>query len=307
MHCTIGLTGFVRLGIREMTLIASKGSSARVWRLRCLLLVLLAITATYLAPYSIAQTRQITQLKGDIYRFQNNHHYSVFVVTSAGVLVTDPINASAAQWLKSEIATMTDQPITHLVYSHSHADHASGGLAFGDELTVVAQQNAPATIDGVAPTVRVNENHSFELGGKTIELTALGPGHGDDLMAMIIRPENVLFVVDAVAAKRLPYRDFPGVDVDGLAVQIDKVASLDFDLMAPGHGATGSLNDVKLQADYLRELTEAVRQAMRQGLMGEQLVMAVPMQAYRDWGAYDRWHALNVRGMERWLAAGPTQ
>ena len=126
-------------------------------------------------------------------------------------------------------------------------------------------------------------------------------------MAMIIRPENVLFVVDAVAAKRLPYRDFPGVDVDGLAAQIDKVASLDFDLMAPGHGATGSLADVKLQAGYLRELTDAVRQAMRRGLMGEELVAAVPMQAYRAWGAYDRWHALNVKGMERWLAAEPTQ
>jgi len=268
---------------------------------------LLACAAAMLAPQAQAQTRQITKLKGDVYRFQNNNHYSVFVVTTTGVLVTDPINAPAAQWLRAQIARLTDQPITHLVYSHSHADHASGGLAFGEGLTVFAQQNAPANIDGVVPTMRVEQNHNFEMGGKQIELTALGPGHGDDLMAMVIRPENVLFVVDAVAAKRLPYRDFPGVDINGLAAQIDKVASLDFDLMAPGHGGTGSIEDVKQQAVYLRQLRAAVGEATKQGLTGDALVRAVPMQAYRQWGAFENWHALNVTGMAKWLSANPAR
>jgi len=126
-------------------------------------------------------------------------------------------------------------------------------------------------------------------------------------MAMIIRPENVLFVVDAVAAKRLPYRDFPGVDINGLAAQIEKVAALEFDLMAPGHGATGSIEDVRLQIKYLSELRAAVGGAMKQSLTDEALVDAVPMQAYREWGAFDNWHALNVIGMAKWLAANPAQ
>lgn len=275
---------------------------------RALVLIgLLFVTMTLVPSQALAQTREITKLKGDVYRFQNNNHYSVFVVTQAGVLVSDPINAPAAEWLQAEIGRMTNQPITHLVYSHSHGDHASGGLAFGDGLTVIAQESAPAEIDGVAPTLRVARTHEFELGGKTIELTALGPGHGDDLMAMVIRPENVLFVVDAVAAKRLPYRDFPGVDINGLAAQIDKVASLKFDLMAPGHGGTGTIEDVRLQVTYLRELRAAVSDAITQDLSGEALIAAVPMQSYRDWGAFDNWHALNVTGMAKWLAANPAQ
>ena len=51
-----------------------------------------------------APKRSITQISGDLYRFQNNFHYSVFLVTSDGVIVTDPINAGAARWLKAEIA-----------------------------------------------------------------------------------------------------------------------------------------------------------------------------------------------------------
>jgi hypothetical protein len=37
---------------------------------------------------------------------------------------------------------------------------------------------------------------------------------------MVIRPENVGFVVDAVASKRLPYRDFPRSNVDHWTNQV---------------------------------------------------------------------------------------
>ena len=44
--------------------------------------------------------RGITRIAGEVYRFQNNFHYSVFAVTPKGVIATDPINAEAARWLK---------------------------------------------------------------------------------------------------------------------------------------------------------------------------------------------------------------
>ena len=46
-----------------------------------------------------APKRSIAKIAGDLYRFQNNFHYSVFLVTPAGVIVTDPIDADAAGWL----------------------------------------------------------------------------------------------------------------------------------------------------------------------------------------------------------------
>ena len=67
-----------------------------------------------------APKRSITQISGDLYRFQNNFHYSVFLVTSQGVIVTDPINADSAIWLKDEIAKRFNQPIRYVTYSHDH-------------------------------------------------------------------------------------------------------------------------------------------------------------------------------------------
>ena len=92
--------------------------------------------------------RAITRIAGDLYRFQNNFHYSVFLVTRDGVIATDPINAEAAAWLKAEIAERFGQEVKYLIYSHDHVDHIAGGEVFADTAVVVAHDNAKAAILG---------------------------------------------------------------------------------------------------------------------------------------------------------------
>src|SRR5687768_16531623 len=97
--------------------------------------------------------RSLEIVTGDVWQFTNNAHQAAVVVTDEGVVVTDPINADAAEWLKAEIAQRFNKPISHLVYSHSHGDHASSGQVFGD-VTAIAHENAPAAIDGVTVDTR---------------------------------------------------------------------------------------------------------------------------------------------------------
>ncbi len=252
---------------------------------------------------AVAQQRGVTKITGDVYRFQNQFHFSVFVVTDNGVIVTDPINADAATWLRGEIAKLTDKPITHLIYSHSHGDHASGGTGFGSVPTVIAHANAPESIDGVSPTKRFDKTMTVTQGNKTIELTYLGPGHGTDLIAMVIRPENVAFVVDAVAARRLPYRDFPNADVDAWTEQVRTVEGLDFKILAGGHGPVGDKLDVTEGRIYMERLRAAVLAGLKAGQSDEELAGSVMMEKYKSWGSYDQWRALNVKGMARHLRA----
>jgi len=262
-------------------------------------IIALIAAATPVAAQEV--TRAITPVAGDIYRFQNNFHASIFVVTEEGVIVTDPINAEAATWLKAEIAKQTDKPITHLIYSHSHGDHASGGTAFGGDLTVIAHANAPEAIDGVTPNLRFEDVMSLDIGGKTIELTYLGPGHGNDLIAMVVRPENVAFVVDAVSVTRLPYRDMPGADPGGIIKQIEAVDALDFDILVGGHGPVGAKPDVADQHKYLTELRDQVLAGLKAGKTVDQLKAEITMDAYKDWIAYSDFLPLNIEGVARWL------
>jgi glyoxylase-like metal-dependent hydrolase (beta-lactamase superfamily II) len=261
-----------------------------------------ALTAAVALPAQAQDTtRELTNVAGDVWRFQNNFHFSVVVVTDDGVVVTDPINSEAATWLEAEIASRFDKPITHLVYSHSHGDHASGGAVFADTATVITQANAPAEIDGVAPDIRFSDTMSFTSGGHSFELTALGPGHGADMLAMVVRPENVAFVVDVVSPGRLPYKDFPGADIAGLIEQTKKIEALDFEIMSPGHSRLGNKADATEAREYVEWLRAAVAAELNAGKSAEEVVASLDTSAYSSMMAYDMWRDLNVRGMARWL------
>src|SRR5436309_13353015 len=105
-----------------------------------------AALATQAQPQ--APVREITKLAGEVYRFRNNNHYSVFAVTPAGVIATDPINADAARWLKDEIRKRFAQPVRYVMYSHDQADHISGGEVFADTALVLRHAFATRALVG---------------------------------------------------------------------------------------------------------------------------------------------------------------
>lgn len=262
--------------------------------------IALSLAASFSLSAQAADKRAIENVTGDVYRFQNNFHYSLVTVTDNGVVVVDPINKGAASWLKANLSQITNKPITHLIYSHSHGDHASGGSAFGAE-TVIAHENAPAAIDGVAATIRFGEEMSIEIGGKTFEMTYLGEGHGDDLIAVVVRPENVAFITDVAAPKRLPYQTMPSSSVDGWIDQVRKVETLDFEIFAPAHGNVGVKADATDARVYMEKLRTEVLAGLRAGKSVSELQESVTMDAYKDWGSYENWRPLNVLGMAQYL------
>lgn len=252
--------------------------------------------------------REITQVKGDVYRFQNANHSSVFMVTPRGIIVTDPINADAAKWLKDELAKrFPNNPVRYLIYSHDHADHISGGEVFADTATVVAHENAKGHIVAekrltAVPTVTFSDSMTLELGGKAVELTFLGPNHSDNSIVMRFPAERILFAVDFIPVKAVAFRDFPNSWIGEWIDSLKKVEAMDFDVLAPGHGALGTVADVKAFRGYMEELRAAVLAQIRAGKTVEETKAAVKMEKYKDWGAYEMWIGLNVEGMYRHMA-----
>ena len=248
-----------------------------------------------------APKRSVTEIAKDVYRLQNNFHYSMVVITEEGAIITDPINTEAALWIRSEVAKLTDKPITHLIYSHSHGDHASGGAVLSKGAAVIAQANAPESIDGVKPTIRFDDTYEFSQGDKTFELTWLGEGHGEDLIAVIVRPANVAFITDVAAPKRLPWRDMGGANIDNWISQVRKVESLDFEIFAPAHGEVGVKSDAADVRGYMEKLKSDVLAGLKGGKSVDELKAEVTMSDYQDWGQYEAWRELNVEGMAKFL------
>ncbi len=247
--------------------------------------------------------RSVTEIAKDVYRLQNNFHYSLVVLTGEGAVVVDPINSDAALWIRSEVKKLTDKPISHLIYSHSHGDHASGGAILAAGAEVLAQANAPDTIDGVKPTIRFDDYHEFSAGDHTFELTWLGPGHGSDLIAVVIRPSNVAFITDVAAPKRLPWRNMGGANVDDWISQIKKIESLDFEIFAPAHGNVGVKADATDVRIYMEELKGQVLAGLKAGKSVDTLKQEITMDEYKDWIQYANWLPLNIEGNASYLQA----
>jgi glyoxylase-like metal-dependent hydrolase (beta-lactamase superfamily II) len=264
------------------------------------------VTTLALAPAAAQDTkRAITQIAGDLYRFQNNFHFSVFLVTPDGVIATDPINAEAAAWLRDEIDRQFNQPIKYVIYSHDHPDHISGGEVFANAgATVVAHENAKAVIVGeqrptAVPDITFSDQMTITLGGKTVELSFPGKSHSNNLIVMNFPAERAVFTVDFISVERLPYQTLGDGYMPDLIEAIETVEAMDFDIVVPGHGPMGTKADVTDHRRYVQELYDGVLAGLRAGQSVEEMQASLTLDAYKGWSQYEDWRPLNIEGMAR--------
>jgi len=271
--------------------------SKMVW-----LTLLLGFLATSVWGQDTAK-RSISNVGGGLYRFQNNFHYSVFLVTEQGVLVTDPINADAARWLKAEIAKRFKQPIRYLVYSHDHADHSSGGEVFAEAgAIVVAHANAKSIIKGekrptAIPEITFERQLTLELGGQQVILNYHGKNHSNNMITMLFPAQRALFAVDFIPVKTVAYKTLTDSWFPEWPHSLEQVEHLDFDILIPGHGAIGSKADVSVFRNYLQDLYSEVLEQVRSGKTLEQIKVAVDLSKYKTMEKFNDWAPMNVEGV----------
>lgn len=267
------------------------------------LLILALIFAPFASTFAAVGDRSITKIAGDLYRFQNKAHYSVFLVTKEGVIVTDPINAEAATWLKDEIKTRFNQPIKYLILSHDHADHSAGGEVFVKAgATVIAHQTTKEIITGekrptATPDITFEKSMTVSLGGKNVDLLYLGKGHSNNSIVMLFKDARTLFVVDSISVNRMPYKGLSDAYFPDWIDYIRKVELLDFDILAPGHGAMGVKDDARKHGNYLEELYNAVLSGVRDGKTLAELKTSISLNDYKAWSQYEAWLPLNIEGV----------
>ena len=277
--------------------------------LRQALVVGVATAVIGTASVAAAQdtVRQITNIAGDLYRFQNNFHFSVFLVTDDGIIATDPINAEAAEWLKTELQERFDQPVRYVLYSHHHADHASGGEVFADTAIFVGHENMPAALetDGITsvrlPDIVYSDRMDIALGGKTVELHFVGKNNSDNTTVMRFPEASTIFTVDFISAQRLPFRTLNAGFFPDWIDAIKQVEAMDFDIVAPGHGGLGTPQDVVEHREYLEDLTTEVQAAIDAGKPVETAQAEIKLEKYAEWGSYEDWLQENIAGAYRIL------
>ncbi len=214
-----------------------------------------------------------TKLADGVYAFRNTGTRSIFMVTDDGVIATDPVSEIHAKLMRDAIAEVTDQPVTHVVYSHEHWDHVQGGQIFKDEgATFIAHENCAKHFydlpnpNIVMPDVTFADDYTLEVGGRSLELMYFGPNHGDCMVVMQPDAGDYLFIVDLVTPGGAPLGFMPDYSPHHWVRTLKEIEALDYKAIIGGHGALLSHpSAVTERRQYLEALMEATQTAMVSG------------------------------------------
>lgn len=212
-----------------------------------------------------------------------------FVITPAGVVVIDALGSPAlAQRLLAEIRKHTDQPVTHVILTHYHADHiyglqvfkAAGAKVLAHELgrlylnSDTARLRLEASRRDLAPWIDENTrlvpadewlagDTELVVGGVRLQIKHVGPAHTPEDEVVYLPQEKVLFAGDLVFRGRIP---FVGQADSGQWIKaLDKLLTFDTVVIVPGHGPVSSQarEDMMLTRDYLSYLRKVMGEAAR--------------------------------------------
>ena len=253
--------------------------------------------------------RGIEHIRGDVYQIQDdNNTFSAFLVTPEGIILTDPMDAVTATWLKAELANRFNVPVKYVIYSNA-IEH-NGGAEVYDDATIIAHENViPALIrDGsksVVPHLTFSDRMSISLGGKTVELIYPGKGRDDNTIVVHYPAERTVLAVDSLWINRVAYRSIGGPNYFPEWVDaVRNIEKMDFDIILVAHGvpgtgtgATGTKEDVTEFRKYYEALYDAVMDAKEQGLSLEEAKQSIDLPQFSHLGMYDEWFKLNVEGV----------
>jgi glyoxylase-like metal-dependent hydrolase (beta-lactamase superfamily II) len=258
----------------------------------------------------------------NVYVFRYGGHQSMFVVTSKGVIATDPISYERpAKPYIDAIKALTDKPIKYVIYSHHHYDHVAGGKPFKDlgatfishrrakeRLLELKKQNA-LLADVVMPDQVVDGKKTITLGGSALELSYLGRNHSDDSLVMRLPKEKLIFVVDFAPIESFQFRNIPdNASPLEFIDSLKKLATLDWDRMIPGHpyagGRFGTKKDVENDIAYMEDLSAEVKKAADAGKCFDTAMKEVKLPKYEKWANYENGLPANVERFCYWWGRG---
>lgn len=199
---------------------------------------------------------------------------NVFLITSAGVIVTDPIEPEAARILREEIRRRTPLPVKYVVYSHQHWDHVRGGEIFRKEGAIFVSharclahfRDLPEP-DIVLPTETFDgDRYDIRLGDRRLELRWLGVNHGDCLVVMTPDHANVPFIVDLGTAGGMPLPFIPDYSLHHWIRSLRELEQWPFEHYVGGHGVPlASKSRLAERREYLEALLAETKRELDAG------------------------------------------
>ena len=171
-----------------------------------------------------------------------------------------------------EIAAADGVPgtVTHLVYSHHHADHAAAASLFDSNVVRIGHQETRRLLlrdddpARPAPEITFADRYTLEVGGERAELAWHGPNHSPDNIYIHFPDHDALMMIDVVNAGWVPiYNLNLSEDVPGYIQAPATALDYPWTHFICGHlGRLATREDVAVHQAYIADIEASAREAL---------------------------------------------
>ena len=232
------------------------------------------IPRSALGPALNDQRYYVGRVERNLYWVTDGVYNSAFLTTDDGVVLFDapPSIGPNLRLAVDEIAAANgvSNRVTHLVYSHHHADHAGAASLFGGDVVRIGHEETKRLLvrdddpARPAPEVTFTDTYTLEVGGERAELAWHGSNHSPDNIYIHFPGHDTLMLIDVVNAGWVPiYNVNLSEDVRGYMGAPDIALSYPWTHFISGHlGRLATRDDVAVHQQYISDIEASAREAL---------------------------------------------
>ena len=232
------------------------------------------IPPSALGPAVNAQGFYVGRVEKNLYWVTDSTYQAAFLTTKDGVVLFDapPSIGHNLQRAIDQIAAANgvSNKVTHIVYSHHHADHLGASSLFGRHVTrighaetkrLLARDNDPTR---PVPDITFDTSYALHVGGEHINLAWHGTNHTPDNSYIHFPDHHTLMLVDINLPGWVPFDSFNlNEDVPGSIAAPDKALAYPWKHFIGGHmGRLGTRADMTVYQQYVADLIDGCKQAL---------------------------------------------
>jgi glyoxylase-like metal-dependent hydrolase (beta-lactamase superfamily II) len=253
-----------------------------------------------------AATINVQKLRGNISVLMGAGGNIAVLPGRGGKLLIDAGFAGARPKITDALASISSDPIKHLINTHWHFDHTDGNeWLHSAGAAILAHTNTRKHLStttrvqgwnftfqpsppGAIPREVFDDERTVEVNGTTIALKYYGPAHTDSDISVHFTDADIFHVGDTFWNGYYPFIDYStGGSIDGMvrATETNLAKVTDTMIVIPGHGAVGDKSQLAFYRDLLVGTREKVAALKKQGKSLDEIVAAKPTAATdAEWG-----------------------
>jgi glyoxylase-like metal-dependent hydrolase (beta-lactamase superfamily II) len=227
-----------------------------------------------LGPALNDQGYHVGRVERNLYWVTDGTYQSAFLTTPDGVVLFDapPTIGHNLQRAVDEIAAANgvSNNVTHLIYSHHHADHAGASSLFDTGVVRIGHEETRRLLlrddDPARPPNEetFRDRRTLDIGGERIELAWHGANHSPDNILIHLPDHDTLMLIDIVNPGWAPvYVSNLTEDIPGYLEAPANALAYSWKHFIGGHlGRLGTRDDVRLHQQYMADISEHSRKAI---------------------------------------------